>query len=89
MLCKTIIKLLYQAIISKCAKVIDLILISNQAFTVYPCKILKRLDQNCSRCNLKLLYVIPLYQNLKNLPPPSQKKYSTVKPSISRNAYIL
>ena len=65
MLCKTIIKLLYHAIISKCPKVIDLYLISNQALTVDPCKMLKRLDQNCSRCNLKLLYVIPLFKNKK------------------------
>ena len=33
-----------------------------------PCMILKRLDENCSRCNLKLLSIIPLFQNFKNLP---------------------
>ena len=33
-----------------------------------PCTILKRLDENWSRGNLKLLYIIPLFQNFKNLP---------------------
>ena len=50
-----------------------------------PCMILKRPDENCSRCNLKLLYIISLFQNFKNLP----KIYATVKPNTSRNAYIL
>ena len=82
MLCKTIIKLLYYAIISKCQKVIDLFLISNQAFTVDPCKILKRLDQNCSRCNLKLLYVIPLFQNFNPPPPPPPPKKNRQKKQL-------
>ena len=50
-----------------------------------PCMILKRLDENCSRCNLKLLYIIPLFQNFKNI----SKIYGTVKPSTRFNAYIL
>ena len=32
-----------------------------------PFMILKRLDENCSRCNLKLLYIIPLFQNFKKI----------------------
>ena len=50
-----------------------------------PCMILKRLDKNCSRRNLKLLYIIPLFQNFKNLPTI----YATIQPSTSLNAYIL
>ena len=40
-----------------------------------PCMILKRPNENCSRCNLKLLYIIPLFQNFKN--PPTI--YETIK----------
>ena len=32
-----------------------------------PCMILKRLDENCSRCNLKLLYIIYQYFKISNI----------------------
>ena len=49
------------------------------------CMILKRMDENCKRCNLKLLYIIPLFQNFKK----TTKIHATVKQSTSRNAYVL
>ena len=82
MLCKTIIKLLYHAIISKTSKTDPTFKKKlNQAFTVDPCMIVKRLDQNSSRWNLKLLYSIPLFQNFKfpHPPPPPHPQKKRIK----------
>ena len=65
--------------------IIDVLRIIKSHLCSRLCLILKRLDESCCRCNLKLLYIIPLFQNFKNLP----KIFATIKPSTSLNAYVL
>ena len=48
-----------------------------------PCMILKRLDENCSRCNLKLLYIIYQYFKISNI----YQKF--MRPSIQAQAVML
>ena len=46
----------------------------------YTCMVLKRLEEHCSRFNLKLLHITPLLQNFKNLPKKfcdSQSKHKS------------
>ena len=78
MLCKTILKLFYYAIGSR----IDLKIRKPRLRSILY-MILKRLDENCSKCNFKLLYNITLFQNVKTL----SSIYATNKPSTKRNSY--
>ena len=85
MLCKIIVRLFYHAIISKFQKVFkNAFRIMKPHLCSRPCMILKRLDENCSRCNLKLLYIIPFFKISK-----STKNLCDRQTKHSLNAYVL
>ena len=57
------------------------------ALAVDPFTILKPLDENCRRCTLKLLYIIPIFPDLKNKNRKKTEHSPTVKASTNCYAY--
>ena len=88
MLCKTIIKLLSHATISKCLKVIDFFK-TNLKSSIYsgPHYDFEMLNEKFRSCILQLLYIIKLFQILKKIRP--KQKVQTSENSTSHNAYII